>query len=162
MEKSVQQAFEVTEEYDGVRMDKFLALLYPDLSRSYFQKLIKNGNVSVSDADCKPSSPVREGDLVTVRIPQAKQADIAAEDIPLDILYEDEDLLIVNKPKGMVVHPAPGHISGTLVNAVMYHCRDSLSGINGEEARIYMMSRVEEALETRYKTEAEVYDGFPR
>lgn len=132
MEKSVQQAFEVTEEYDGVRMDKFLALLYPDLSRSYFQKLIKNGNVSVSDADCKPSSPVREGDLVTVRIPQAKQADIAAEDIPLDILYEDEDLLIVNKPKGMVVHPAPGHISGTLVNAVMYHCRDSLSGINGE------------------------------
>lgn len=132
MEKSVQQAFEVTEEYDGVRMDKFLALLYPDLSRSYFQKLIKNGNVSVSDADCKPSSPVREGDLVTVRIPQAKQADIAAEDIPLDILYEDEDLLIVNKPKGMVVHPAPGHISGTLVNAVMYHCQDSLSGINGE------------------------------
>lgn len=132
MEKSVQQAFEVTEEYDGVRMDKFLALLYPDLSRSYFQKLIKDGNVSVSDADCKPSSPVREGDLVTVRIPQAKQADIAAEDIPLDILYEDEDLLIVNKPKGMVVHPAPGHISGTLVNAVMYHCRDSLSGINGE------------------------------
>lgn len=126
------QTFEVHAEYDGIRLDKFLAVVYPELSRSFFQKLIKTGQVTISDQTLKPGSPVRDGDLVTVTVPQAVQVTIQAEPIPLDILYEDEDILIVNKPKGMVVHPAPGHYTGTLVNAILYHCQNHLSGINGE------------------------------
>ncbi len=131
-QNSVIQTFEVSAEQDGIRLDKFLSLIYPDLSRSYFQKLIKSSQALVADAPRKPSYEVREGEIVTVQIPPAVQVDIQAEDIPLDILYEDEDILIVNKPKGMVVHPAPGNYSGTLVNAVMHHCQGQLSGINGE------------------------------
>lgn len=131
-EQSIEQTFEVSAEYEGVRLDKFLAVIYPDLSRAFFQKMIKCGQVQIAEHMLKPSYPVREGELVTVRVPPAVQVDIQAEDIPLDILYEDEDILIVNKPKDMVVHPAPGHYTGTLVNAVMYHCRNHLSGINGE------------------------------
>lgn len=126
------QIFEVTAEYDGTRLDKFLSVIYPDLSRSYFQKLIKTGHVQIADAGVKASYPVKQGELVNVQVPPAVCAHIEPENIPLDILYEDEDLLIVNKPKDMVVHPAPGHFTGTLVNAVMYHCRNDLSGINGE------------------------------
>lgn len=126
------QTFEVHAEYDGIRLDKFLAVVYPELSRSFFQKLIKNGQVTISDQTLKPGSPVREGDLVSVTVPQAVQAAIQAEPVPLDILYEDEDILVVNKPKDMVVHPAPGHYTGTLVNAILYHCQNHLSGINGE------------------------------
>lgn len=126
------QTFEVHAEYDGTRLDKFLAVIYPELSRSFFQKMIKNGQVHISDVTLKPSYLLKEGDLVTVCVPPAIQVDIQPEKIPLDILYEDEDLLIVNKPKDMVVHPAPGHYTGTLVNAVMYHCQNHLSGINGE------------------------------
>lgn len=131
MEEMTRQTFEVDMEYDGIRLDKFLALLIPEQSRSFFQKLVKSGQVQVQGCAQKSSYIVRAGDLVTIQIPPAVQVDIPPEDIPLDILYEDEDVLIVNKPKGMVVHPAPGHYRGTLVNAVMYHCADSLSGING-------------------------------
>jgi len=126
------QIFEVGAEQEGSRLDKFLALIYPDLSRSYFQKLIKSGQARVANTVRKPGYEVKEGELVTVQIPPAVQVDIQAEDIPLDILYEDDDILVVNKPKGMVVHPAPGNYTGTLVNAVMYHCKGQLSGINGE------------------------------
>ena len=132
MEDITKQIFEVTDDYDGIRLDKVLAIIYPEQSRSFFQKLIKNGRVSIGEEIPKASYPVKAGELLQVLIPPAVQVDILAEDIPLDILYEDEDILIVNKPKDMVVHPAPGHYSGTLVNAVLFHCRNSLSGINGE------------------------------
>lgn len=129
----IRETFEVTTEYDEERLDKFLAVLYPDFSRSFFQKLIKDGCVTVNDTvQFKASSPVHFMDNVTIAIPDAVETSILPENIPLDILYEDEDVLIINKPKGMVVHPCPGHYSGTLVNAVMYHCQGHLSGINGE------------------------------
>lgn len=131
-EQPVIQTFEVEAAQEGIRLDKFLSLIYPDLSRSYFHKLIKSGQVLVANAVRKPSYEVKEGELIAVQIPPAVQVDIQAEDIPLDILYEDHDILVVNKPKGMVVHPAAGNYSGTLVNAVMYHCKGQLSGINGE------------------------------
>ncbi len=126
------QTFEVCTELEGSRLDKFLAVIYPDLSRSFFQKIIKAGQVRIADQVLKQSYLVREGDLITVVVPPAVQIDIRAEHIPLDILYEDADILVVNKPKNMVVHPAPGHYTGTLVNALMYHCQNELSGINGE------------------------------
>ncbi len=121
----------VTEEQDGLRLDKFLAEALPDYSRNYLQGLLKDGLVLVSGKAMKPSYRVAEEDTVTLSIPDKILPDIEPENIPLDILYEDDDVLVVNKPKGMVVHPAPGHYSGTLVNAIMYHCGDSLSGING-------------------------------
>ena len=126
------ESFEVETEQEGERLDKFLSFIYPDFSRAFFQKLIKNKQVSVNDNVQKASYCVKADDIVTVEIPDAVETTIEPENIPLDILYEDEDLLIVNKPKGMVVHPSAGHYTGTLVNAIMYHCKDSLSGINGE------------------------------
>lgn len=127
------QSFEVSPDQGEERLDHFLTLIYSDKSRSFFQKLIKSGNVSVNERIVtKSGCSVSSGDLVTVQIPETESVKIEPENIPLDILYEDDDLLIVNKPKGMVVHPSAGHYSQTLVNAVMYHCRDSLSGINGE------------------------------
>lgn len=113
------------------RLDKFLTDQLPDLSRSHLQKLIKNGNITVDQGKVKPNYKLSVGNQVFVDIPDPEELDIIPEDIPLDILYEDQDILVVNKPKGMVVHPAPGHYSGTLVNAIMFHCRDHLSGING-------------------------------
>lgn len=126
------ESFEVEAEQEGERLDKFLSTIYPDFSRAFFQKLIKNQKVWVNDQNQKASFPVHTDDLVKIEIPDAVETTIVPEDIPLDILYEDQDLLIVNKPKGMVVHPSAGHYTGTLVNAIMYHCKDSLSGINGE------------------------------
>lgn len=127
------QSFEAGDEQADMRLDKLLAVVYPDESRSFFQKLIKSGDVMVNGKDqVKSSLTIQAGDLIEVRIPAAKSVAILPEDIPLDILYEDDDVLVVNKPKNMVVHPAPGHYTGTLVNAILYHCRDSLSGINGE------------------------------
>lgn len=126
------EEFEVLNEQEGERLDKYLSLIYPDISRSFFQKIIKEGKILVNGKQEKGSYNVKEDDLVYVQIPDAVETAIVPENIPLDILYEDEDVLIVNKPKGMVVHPSAGHFSGTLVNAVMYHCKDSLSGINGE------------------------------
>ncbi|MCC8080457.1 MAG: RluA family pseudouridine synthase [Lachnospiraceae bacterium] len=129
----MRQEFEVSEEYSGERLDKFLAQIYTGQSRSFFQRLIKSGQVTVQEqVVTKNGTVVGMGDMVHVQIPEAQSVAIQPEPIPLDILYEDSDLMVVNKPKGMVVHPSAGHYSGTLVNAVMYHCADSLSGINGE------------------------------
>ncbi|MDY5845121.1 MAG: RluA family pseudouridine synthase [Bariatricus sp.] len=116
---------------NGERIDRYLADEMSGFSRSYLQKLIKDGYVAVNHKIVKANYKLAFDDLVTVEIPDLKEPDIVPENIPLDILYEDEDILIVNKPKGMVVHPAAGHYSGTLVNALMYHCGSSLSGING-------------------------------
>lgn len=113
------------------RIDKVLAAYLEDVSRSFLQKLLKDGGVQVGGRPVKANYRVKENDLITFRIPEAVEPDILAEDIPLAILYEDEDVLVVDKPKGMVVHPAPGHYSGTLVNAILFHCRGQLSGING-------------------------------
>jgi 23S rRNA pseudouridine1911/1915/1917 synthase len=126
------EEFEVLYEQEGERLDKFLSNVYPKQSRSFFQKLIKDGQITVNGQTEKASFPVKAEDLVRITFPDAQEAAIEPENIPLDILYEDDDLLVVNKPKGMVVHPSAGHSSGTLVNAVMYHCAGSLSGINGE------------------------------
>ena len=116
---------------DDERLDKWISNALPDLSRSYIQKCIKDNDVLVNDKPQKAGYRLKIDDEIIFQIPEAVEPAIEAENIPLDILYEDDDLLIVNKPKGMVVHPAPGHYSGTLVNAVMYHCKDQLSGING-------------------------------
>ncbi|MCI5872292.1 MAG: RluA family pseudouridine synthase [Clostridiales bacterium] len=130
------ESFEAGIEYEGERLDKYLSLIFQDTgappSRSFFQKLIKENHVCVNDVPQKANYRLKADDMITVEIPDAVETPILPENIPLDILYEDEDLLIVNKPKGMVVHPSAGHYSGTLVNAIMYHCRESLSGINGE------------------------------
>ena len=123
--------FEITEEQADIRVDKVLSELLPDISRSYIQKLIKDHQVLVNNKSVKANYKTIEGDILLVEEPELKEPDILAENIPLDILYEDSDLLIVNKPKGMVVHPSAGHYSGTLVNALMYYCKDDLSGING-------------------------------
>lgn len=130
--QEITQEFKIPTEQAGERLDKTLSSLYPDLSRSFFQKLIKEGQILVNGNPKKGNYSVNDGDILSVTIPQAQEVAILPENIPLDIIYEDSDVLIVNKPKGMVVHPSAGHYSGTLVNAVMYHCKDSLSGINGE------------------------------
>ena len=116
----------------GIRIDKFLASAIPDKSRSHYQKAIDNGLVLVNGKTVKSKYQTRLGDEIVISIEPVKEIDILPEDIPIDILYEDNDVIVVNKPKGMAVHPAPGHYSGTLVNALMFHCKDSLSGINGE------------------------------
>lgn len=123
--------FHVQKEDDGLRLDKYLTKQIPDMTRSFLQKLIKDEQITVDQNIRKANYCLKYGSTVELTLPPPEDTKIVAEDIPLDILYEDEDLLIVNKPKGMVVHPSAGHYSGTLVNAVMYHCRDSLSGING-------------------------------
>ncbi|MCR5784686.1 MAG: RluA family pseudouridine synthase [Eubacterium sp.] len=124
--------YTVENEFEGIRLDKYLSLAYPDKSRNFFQKLLKNNDVSVNDKAEKASYKVISGDEIRVNVPKDEEIEIIPQDIPLDILYEDEDVLVVNKPKGMVVHPAPGHPDKTLVNAVMYHCKDDLSAINGK------------------------------
>lgn len=123
--------FIIEEEQAGERIDKFLSEALPDLSRSYIQKLIKEEQVTVNQKIVKSNYKLVSGDYLELTEPELKEPNIVAENIPLDILYEDADLLIVNKPKGMVVHPSVGHYSGTLVNALMYYCKDDLSGING-------------------------------
>ena len=119
------------QEETGLRLDKFLAGALPDYSRSFLQQLIEDGMVSVNQKTVKASYKAKCGDFIHVVIPEPERLDIEPENIPLDIVYEDTDLLVVNKPQGMVVHPAAGHVSETLVNALMYHCGDSLSSING-------------------------------
>lgn len=123
---------EVNIDDEGIRIDKWISNNIPDLSRSYIQKLIESGNVLVDEISINKSSfKLKKGSIVHLDIPESCLPDIRPVNIPIDIIYEDDDLLIVNKPKGMVVHPAPGHFGDTLVNAVMYHCGNSLSGING-------------------------------
>ena len=124
--------YTVEKEESGIRIDRYLAEKDSGLSRSFLQKLLKEGQITVGEKAAKSNYKVRENDRIHLEIPDSSEPDIIPEDIPLDILYEDEDVLIVNKPKGMVVHPSAGHYSGTLVNAIMYHCKDSLSGINGQ------------------------------
>lgn len=119
------------EDGNAERIDRYLAERCPDFSRSYLQKLLKEQAVSVNGKAVKANYKVQSRDRIILEIPEAEKADILPEDIPLDILYEDDYLLVVNKPKGMVVHPSAGHMEGTLVNAVMAHCGDHLSGING-------------------------------
>ena len=116
----------------GVRIDRYLADSIPELSRSAIAKLIEDGRVTIGDRPVAKSDKTAAGDVITVGQDEPQPVDIVPEDIPLDIVYEDAHLLVVNKPKGMVVHPAPGNYSGTLVNALMHHCGDELSGINGE------------------------------
>lgn len=116
----------------NLRIDKFLASVFPEKSRSHYQKAIDNGFILVNGNKVKNKYKTRLGDEIIITSEPVKEVAIEAENIPLDILYEDNDLIVVNKPKGMVVHPAPGHYSGTLVNALLYHCKESLSGINGE------------------------------
>lgn len=121
----------VVENDGGERIDRYLAENLEDKSRSYLQKLIKDGQVKVNGKPVKANYRLVFDDRVEIFMPEIKEPDIEPENIPLDILYEDKDVLLVNKPKQMVVHPAPGHYSGTLVNAIMYHCGSELSGING-------------------------------
>ena len=116
---------------DGERIDRYLSGCLEDLSRSYIQKLVKDGNIRVDGHIVKANYKLSAGEEIRVLVPEPEVPDIRPENIPLDILYEDDDILVVNKPKGMVVHPAPGHYEHTLVNAIMYHCGDQLSGING-------------------------------
>lgn len=123
--------FVVSEEYDGERLDKYLSLVNETLSRSFLQKLIKDGEVLVNGRVPKASLKLSENDSICLNVPQTIVPDILPEPIDIDIIYEDDDVILVNKPKGMVVHPGAGHFSGTLVNALMYHCGSSLSGING-------------------------------
>ncbi len=123
--------FQITEELEGERLDKALSLLIESLSRSFVAKLIKDNKVYVNGKTAKSSYTLKCDDEVVFELPPSQEPDIEPENIPLDILYEDSDVVVVNKPKGMVVHPAAGHYSGTLVNALMYHCGHELSGING-------------------------------
>ncbi len=115
----------------GGRLDKWLSARSPELSRSRIQALIKSGDVTVDGASVKSHHKLTSGELVAMHIPAAEPVDLVAEDIPLDILHEDDDLIVINKPAGLVVHPAAGHSSGTLVNALLYHCKE-LPGISGE------------------------------
>ncbi|MBQ8233079.1 MAG: RluA family pseudouridine synthase [Lachnospiraceae bacterium] len=123
--------FQITEELEDERIDKCISMLIDSLSRSFIQKLIKDGKVQVNGITVKGSYRVKTDDDVLFCLPESVEPDIEPENIPLDILYEDKDVIVVNKPKGMVVHPAAGHYSGTLVNALMHHCGNELSGING-------------------------------
>ena len=123
--------FQITEDMEDERIDKCVSLLIDSLSRSFIQKMIKEERVLVNDKPVKGSYRVKTDDEVAFELPESVEPDIEAENIPLDILYEDKDVIVVNKPKGMVAHPAAGHYSGTLVNALMYHCGKELSGING-------------------------------
>ena len=156
--------YQVSDGQSGIRIDRYLSEMNEELSRSYIQKLLKEQKITVNGSTVKANYKVQEGDEISVAVPDIKEPDILPEDIPLDILYEDDevnqimesyvgivrsntrltrawnrldilyeddDVLIVNKPKGMVVHPSAGHTSGTLVNAIMFHCKDNLSGING-------------------------------
>ncbi len=126
-----EQIFHITEDECNIRIDRFLSEKLPDISRSYIQKLIKEKQVFVNTNPVKANYKTSKDDDVRIVIPDLTEPDIVPENIPLDILYEDSDILIVNKPKGMVVHPSAGHYSGTLVNALMYYCKEDLSGING-------------------------------
>lgn len=122
----------VETDFDGERLDRFLSSHQPDLTRSHLQKLIEEEYVRVNGKKAKAGYRVKGEDVIEITLPELKEPDILPEDIPLSIVYEDQDMLVVNKPQGMVVHPAVGNYTGTLVNALLAYCGDSLSGINGE------------------------------
>lgn len=122
--------FEI-QENEQMRLDKYLADQLPEQTRSYLQKLIKDGEALVNGRTVKTGYSLCQKDQVTVHIPEPKELDVEPQKMDLEIVYEDEDVILINKPKGMVVHPAPGHTTDTLVNGLLYHCKDQLSGING-------------------------------
>lgn len=122
--------YKITEENVGARLDSFVAAV-SDLSRSAAQKLIESGDITVSGATVSKKYAVKLDDVIEIIKPEPETCEALPEDIPLDIIYEDKDILVINKPSGMVVHPAPGNYTGTLVNALLYHCKDDLSGIGG-------------------------------
>ena len=122
----------VNEVNEKIRLDAYISKQMQDLSRSMIQKLLEGNKINVNGKSEKPAYKVQNGDIIEINIEEPKEVKIEAQDIPLDIIYEDEDILVVNKQKGLVVHPANGNPDGTLVNAVMAHCKDSLSGIGGE------------------------------
>ena len=124
--------FIVEIEQVGKRLDLFVISVIKDLSRMNAKRLIEDGNVKVNSKNSKVSYKVQNGDIIEIHIPEAKQLDLKAQEIPIEVVYEDSDIIVVNKPKGLVVHPANGNWDGTLVNAVMAICKDSLSGIGGE------------------------------
>lgn len=121
----------IDSDYEGERVDKYLSVIFPDSSRAALQKAVEAGNALINGKPVAKNYRLREGDRLSFSPLAVRPLDVTPENIPLDIAYEDNDLLVVNKPKGMVVHPAPGNYDGTLVNALLYHCPDSLSGING-------------------------------
>ncbi|MBR6271429.1 MAG: RluA family pseudouridine synthase [Lachnospiraceae bacterium] len=125
------KTFFVDKDDADCRLDRYLSDNLESLSRSYIQKLITDGHVLVGGLPRKSNYRLTGGDIITAQIPDPEPYDVKPENIPLDILYEDEDLIFIDKPKGMVVHPGAGHETGTVVNALLYHCGDSLSGING-------------------------------
>lgn len=118
-------------EGSGQRLDRYLSEREPELSRSYLQKLIREGRVLADDKPVKAGTKLTQGMRLLLAVPEAKELEILPEDLPLEVLYEDQDVILINKPKGMVVHPAAGHNTGTLVNALLFHCQGELSGING-------------------------------
>lgn len=128
-----QQLYELTAEEEdmGIRIDKFIAESLEELTRTYIQKLIQDGLVLVNQNKVKANYKINNGDKLSIIVPPPTDLEIQAEDIPLNIIYEDKDIILINKEKGMVVHPSAGHYSGTLVNGLLYHCKDELSGING-------------------------------
>lgn len=128
-----QYHFIVTEEQAGVRVDKLLAELMEDFTRSRIQKIAESGQLLIGGVSAKANCKLKAGEEILLTVEPPQEIDIAAEDIPLEIVYEDAEMLVVNKPQGMVVHPAAGNYSGTLVNALLAYCGDSLSGINGEK-----------------------------
>ena len=117
---------------ENVRIDSFVSNKISDLSRTMIVKLIESDNIKVNGKSQKPSYKIQAGDKISIEIPEIKEVDLKAQDIPINIIYEDDDIIVINKEKGMVVHPAEGNWDGTLVNAIMAHCKDSLSGIGGE------------------------------
>jgi len=132
MKKKNLYKFIVEDDMDGTRIDVVLSALLPESSRSYMQKLISAGEVFINgEKSTSKNKKLKSGDVIELSVPDPEEIEIIPENIPLDIVYEDDYLMVVNKPKGLVVHPAPGNYNGTLVNAVMYHCGDKLSSING-------------------------------
>lgn len=122
-----------TTEHTGARIDSFLAASIDGLTRSAAARLLAQGNVTVDGRSPAKNYRLRGDEIITVEQPEAAETEVAAQDIPLDVVYEDEDVIVVNKPVGLVVHPAPGHPDGTLVNALLHHCGESLSGVGGEK-----------------------------
>lgn len=122
----------VNQEEKGKRLDTYIPSVDTDITRTSAQRLIEDGNILVNGKNAKVSYKIQENDKISVEIPEPKQIELKAQDIPIEIIYEDSDIIVVNKPKGMVVHPANGNPDGTLVNAIMAICKDSLSGIGGE------------------------------
>ena len=132
IDEEEKDVWNVEKKDDSVRLDRFLQEKYADYTRSFLQKMIDRGNISINNnVVTKSGTKIKYNDEVSVQIVRPQLLEVSPENIPLDILYEDEDVILINKPKGMVVHPAAGHTSGTIVNALLYHCGDSLSGING-------------------------------